>query len=112
MYANYYCMLEKHSRPGSIRGVEKLTLRVGPCLKGPDLKHQLSCSSDAAWRAVLLQLHTVFTVAHEPQVVRGIVAFPQTSGNHWSKSVQSRKVTLGKVLSTLRLAIRRQNGSL
>eukprot|EP00061_Rhincodon_typus_P010795 g35347.t1 len=29
--------------------------------QGPDLKHQLSCSSDAAWPSVFLQLHTVIS---------------------------------------------------
>eukprot|EP00061_Rhincodon_typus_P004356 g22382.t1 len=46
--------LEERSRPGSIRGAEKLTFRVGTLLQVPDPKRQLSCSSDAAWPAVFL----------------------------------------------------------
>eukprot|EP00061_Rhincodon_typus_P017734 g46569.t1 len=55
--------LDEHSGPCSIRGAGKLTFRVWTLLqkrrvqKGPDSKHQLSCSSDAAWLAEFIQLY-------------------------------------------------------
>eukprot|EP00061_Rhincodon_typus_P016734 g45101.t1 len=48
--------LEERSRSGSIKGAGKSTFRIATLLFS---KGQLSCSSDAAWPAELLQLHTV-----------------------------------------------------
>eukprot|EP00061_Rhincodon_typus_P016281 g44407.t1 len=48
----------QRSRKAGVSGLdpssEKLFLK-----KGPDLKHQLSCSSDAAWPAVFIQRYTL-----------------------------------------------------